>query len=278
MPAVTVEERVAINGGSLTDNQTWYPRDIVVLGSCKFVPLTARDRLMLTFLGVRAPTAQYRLASDGFMEFLKSKRNQAVDEAMIAHIRQSDPMAQVCAITADVRKLYASSLPQYVEVPFPAMSHSGESSVAMSVRMVCDMCQQKCACVEITPEALQCVRMAALSYTVSGQTQRKKRRSPTERVSSVLSWVHADYRRETFWTMIVGEDGLARRVYKKPVDWDSDHDRDLAVDDLIAVARAEHHAMDGDGAMVLASRHQLDMFAPNAAPLPEPSPLTNDED
>ena len=269
MAPSTVEERVAVDGGSLTDKRggnKWYPREIVVVGGNKFVTLSGREYQMCQFMGLTQDTDPRQRASEGFLNFLKLKRNEAVDAAVLVDIRLKDQLSQITSLPKGVRRKYANaygddgqSLPNFVDVPFPPMSHGGESTNAGMVRMTMELSPSRCVSVALSPEALDIIRMAALTFSVDDDGH-KKRKHRSERVRTGSKYAHVDYRRKSFWCGITTFENVSKRIYRKPTRFDDPDSRSDAIADLLQVVREQHYARDAARNLVLASVHKLEMF------------------
>ena len=199
------------------------------------------------------------------MEWLKDKRNRAVDDAIIADIKRTDPMSQVRDVSKEIRRQYdgGGNLERYVAVAFAAMVVGQESIAATFVPMLCETCQYKCVAVELSEASLTCVRLAAMTFVRSGghDVPSKRRRIAEERITTGYTFVRVDYRRKAFWVSIVKEDGASCKKYKKPTTWDNASDRNDAIESLVETVRAEHHERNAEGEYVLASANALGVFA-----------------
>ena len=80
-----VTQRLVVEGGSLREGQYWSPREVKVFNGDAYIALSATDRELVKFIGVGAGRG-HPLAYNEYFVWLRNKRNQAVDDALLNYL------------------------------------------------------------------------------------------------------------------------------------------------------------------------------------------------
>ncbi len=236
----------------------WFPRDYRIIDNVCVVSLHNDDKKMAAFFGSGEKDAQCPVEA-GFLEHLRRLRNNEVDKLLLEELRKTDPMCSKLPRAAR-KHVAADVLPTSVSIHFPDMCVGDiavpERDVDVLVRMECNAV----VAVYLDQDSFDTLRAAALMMVESGEGPgKRRRRDKPSRVWSGFQHILTDYRREQFYALCSDADGIPRR-YSVSVDLTCEVSCKDACDVLWAKLREEHHA-ELVGKYVLASKHDLDMFA-----------------
>jgi hypothetical protein len=215
--AVIVTERIVIEGGALGQRNFWVPDVRTISTGQKFIVCSKADRNLWKFIGLKETKDNGRpLADNSFMEDLQAKRNRAVDALLLTHLQSSDPMyTELTTLPKNARSMVdPMELAPTVNVLLPAAKYGQESVGPTSIACVCDFTRNRSVSFELTPAALEYVRIAALAAGAVGEERTRKRSKKMTTIPGVCT----DNRRKRLYMIQETPDGT-RRVSRKPDEW-----------------------------------------------------------
>ena len=104
----------------------WAPSKVTMLGGVPYMELHANDGRFAAFCGLSTKSGKWR--DNGLLEKMRTLRNDAVDAALLDHLREKDPMATYESIPKGFQRnsVCMDELPNTVDIKMPAVSINGE--------------------------------------------------------------------------------------------------------------------------------------------------------
>jgi hypothetical protein len=231
-----------VSGGGLDPRfPIWRPRNVNMVDGMPFVALGERDHMLKGYLGVRN--------CHGFFLHLAKKRNDAVDELLLAKIREVDEFAM--AVPFSARKN-----PPELNQTSIMLAVGDDSCIVVLIELL----PSKKISVLLSAPNLHALSEYAKDYAAQAASPRKRARFKAPIVRCCQAFVKKNVNRKTVSAKCRDSAGTAVcKILKVNGRWTQDS-VDAAVDELIEYMRHAHH-VEVDGEFVLASVHQLDMFA-----------------
>jgi hypothetical protein len=231
-----------VSGGSLDPRfPIWRPRDVNMVDGRPFVALGERDHMLKGYLGVRN--------CHGFFLHLAKKRNDAVDELLLAKIREVDEFAM--ALPSSARKN-----PPELNQKSIILAVGDDSSIEVLIELV----RHVKVSVLLTAPNLHALSEYAKDYAAHSPSPRKRARPKAPIVRCGQAFFKKNVSRKTVSAICRDSAGTAvRKILKVNGRWTQDS-VDVVVDELTEYLRHVHH-VEVDGEFVLASIHRLEMFA-----------------
>ena len=222
----------------------------------KFVALHMNEYMLHAFCGARGPN-ESPLKKSNFLDHLRQKRNNAVDQQILAKMYESEPHLKPDHLPKGAKKLVdPSTLPPIVSVRFPAVTYRGESSPEIDVLMPLEVNPLKCVSIACDVGTLNWLRLSVMTW----EGERKKRKAPSERMETGYTFIVPDYRRASLKVNYRNADGAQKVKFCKPAAWEPDCVSHTC-DTLIEWLRENHYALSDDGVWALASDLKADMFS-----------------
>jgi hypothetical protein len=231
-----------VSGGDLDPRfPIWRPRNVNMVDGRPFVALGERDHMLKGYLGVRN--------CHGFFLHLAKKRNYAVDELLLAKIREVDEFAM--AVPFSARKN-----PPEINQKSIILAVGDDSSIEVLIELI----PAKKVSVLLTAPNLHALSEYAKDYAAQAASPRKRARFKAPIVCCGQAFVKKNVGRKTVSAICRDSAGTAvRKILKVNGRWTQDS-VDVVVDELTEYLRHAHH-VEVNGEMVLASVHHLEMFA-----------------
>ena len=231
-----------VSGGGLDPRfPIWRPRNVNMVDGMPFVALGERDHMLKGYLGVRN--------CHGFFLHLAKKRNDAVDELLLAKIREVDEFAM--AVPFSARKN-----PPELNQTSIMLAVGDDSCIVVLIELL----PSKKISVLLSAPNLHALREYAKDYAAEAASPQKRARNKAAKVRCCHAFVKTNVSRKTVSAKYRDSAGTTvSKTLKVNGSWTQDS-VDAVVDELIEYMRHAHH-VEVDGEFVLASAHQLDMFA-----------------
>ena len=231
-----------IRGGNL-GNRIWTPSEIRVIDGMPFLMLGEKEYMLKVYLGLRN--------CHGFFKELIKKRNDAVDQLILAKLRETDDF--VVAVTPKSRK------ETHLEQKIMTLAISSGN-----IEVIVDANEKKSVGLLLNAPNLNALLIWA-DHFKEAQPPPKRQRTRTVKVKA--NFVKSNVYRKKLSVLVVDSEG--HRSYKtvKVTPWTQGL-VDEAVEQLTEHLREHHHA-EQDGEWVLASECGLDMFADVGSDAPD---------
>ena len=161
---VTVGETFVIEGGAL-GKDVWAPREVTTVGHRVFIQLRESDRKLQRFIGLDSESST-PLAFNPFLAELSDLRNNAVDDAIWAHLRSEDPMIHPSEREKLIKRARATvdpdDLPPFVQVSVGAIEHDGNYAPRTTLNLLLTLMHGRSVDLELDANALYYIRIATL--------------------------------------------------------------------------------------------------------------------
>ena len=247
--AVTVCKRWVIEGGRL--KTPWVPSRLVDVGDAHFIELESQNSRLASFLGFQRVDQKH----DSVLKALRHLRNEAIDELFLADIKENDPMGHYsCLPKGFNRGTSRATLPEYVEVDLPEVTAEGMTAET-NMKILVERNPLKVIAMELSESNLVWLRLAVLAVdkgdfdvadlTASPPPKKKQRRGVIDLVELSSKHVQPDYRRRSLFTRYTNADGIIKRHYLKPTEWDTEAITTTERDLLVWLIQNHHEERDG---------------------------------
>ena len=152
----------------MKQDEAWVPSKLTVIDDCNYVELHTRNKHLAPMCSLRgAAKNKSPWADNGFLNQLRDLRNKAVDELLLALLREKDPFATYAELPKDFQrtKADASDIAPTVTVSLPYIEVDGESADAMDIKLLTELIPGRVVAIEMTSAALSYVRLACIAVS-----------------------------------------------------------------------------------------------------------------
>ena len=266
---VTVGKTFVIEGGAL-GKDVWAPREVTTVGHRVFIQLRESDRKLQRFIGLDSESST-PLAFNPFLAELSDLRNNAVGDAIWAHLRSEDPMIHPSEREKLIKRARATvdpdDLPPFVQVSVGAIEHDGNYAPRTTLNLLLTLMHGRSVDLELDANALYYIRIATLKADAKESTG-SKREAPLDFLGDDdMRSIRTDKRRKIVLGKVTPPGAtMPVTIHRRPREWSYTYIRQAAME-----VASEIDAIKNDGKKTQEDKSEHDTH--DVAGL-EDSPLT----